>query len=243
MSNEHHSNSSEPAPPNDKKTENVDKLGKGLSRRTFAKIGLGAAPVIMTLASRPALAGKNFCTISGWGSVHPSGRPNDHTCDGKSPGFWKTHWSGPTKAAWNLTTFTPGPTNPIYGQHDYSVPTIAALDAAVNNGDITISDKTDYLTQIAVASSFDDLMGGTTTLPDNPPGSAILRPTIMQVFHDNFYKQYLNHNAAFHFSASLLNADAWGISYGYTLSEMRNLIWQWDGGKGFIDDLEGLYDR
>ncbi|MES9869284.1 MAG: hypothetical protein ABW149_06235 [Sedimenticola sp.] len=213
------------------------------TRRRLTKAGL-AAPVIMSLASRPALANtRNFCTISGWGSVHPSGRPEDHTCEGRSPGFWKTYWAGPTAAAWALSGFNPGPTNPITGDsHDYSIPTTAELNQAVVDGVITSTEKDAYIAAITVASTFDQLMGSPTMLPDNV-GKPILRPTIMQVFHDNFYKQYLPDNAAWHYAASLLNAAAWGHDYGYTLAEMRTLISERDGLPGFVDDLKGLYDR
>lgn len=61
--------------------------GAGLSRRQFTRVGLIAAPVIMTLASRPALGYYN-CTLSGLLSGNIS-NPNTGTCFGKSPGFWK----------------------------------------------------------------------------------------------------------------------------------------------------------
>jgi len=212
--------------------------GKQASRRRLIK-GIAAAPLVMTLASRPALS-RNFCSISGWGSVHPSGRPEGYAyCEGRSPGFWKTYWSSSTSAAWALTGFNPGPTNPITGDsHDYSIPTLVEL------GTLTTIEQSAYITGIQAASTFDQLMGTGTLLPDNPAGLPITRPTIMQIFHDKFYKQSLPNNAAFHYCASLLNAAAWGEGgYGYSLSQMRALIGNRDGTAGFIDDLKGLYDR
>jgi hypothetical protein len=65
----------------------VPEEGTDQSRRKFTRAGLIAAPVIMTLASRPALGYYN-CTLSGLLSGNLS-NPNTGTCFGKSPGFWK----------------------------------------------------------------------------------------------------------------------------------------------------------
>ncbi|MET0081735.1 MAG: hypothetical protein ABW079_01890 [Sedimenticola sp.] len=214
------------------------------SRRRLAKAGL-AAPVIMSLASRSALATteRNFCTISGWGSVHPSGRPDDQRCAGRSPGFWGTYWSGPTATAWARTGFDPGPTNPLGSSHDYSIPTYTELNQAVTDDVITAAEKDAYILAIGAASTFDDLMGQPTFLPDNGLDSPKTRPTIMQVFHDHSIGWLPANNTAWHYAASLMNAAAWGDDYGYTLAEMRTLISLRDGEPGFLLDLEGLYDR
>jgi hypothetical protein len=64
---------------------------QGAARRRFAKAGLGASGVIMTLASQPGMA-TNVCRppsgfLSGtWASNHPT-----NTCFGRSPGYWKNH--------------------------------------------------------------------------------------------------------------------------------------------------------
>lgn len=60
---------------------------KAASRRRFTKAGL-AAPILMTLASRPVLGQGRFCTASAFASANPS-RPVDlSTCTGCSPGYW-----------------------------------------------------------------------------------------------------------------------------------------------------------
>ncbi|MET0093070.1 MAG: hypothetical protein ABW120_06025 [Sedimenticola sp.] len=228
----------------DRSQEPVTGSSVDQTRRRLTKAGL-AAPVIMSLASRPALANtRNFCTISGWGSVHPSGRPEDHTCEGRSPGHWKTYWSeSSTRADWDATGFLPGPLNPLVNSRPYKpydIPSLAELDQAISDGHLTEDEKTEYIVGINSATTFDELMGVSTTLPDNALGE---RPTIMQVFHDNYYKNYLDGNAAYHYAASLLNAARWGHDYGYTLSEMRALIQARDGTDGFVSDLEGLYHR
>ena len=80
-----------------------------LSRRKFTKAGLVAAPVIMTLASRPALGGTSWsggwtgssdkggykCTISGLMSLNASNIDSYGSCHGNTPGYWKNHASWP----------------------------------------------------------------------------------------------------------------------------------------------------
>ena len=58
-----------------------------LGRRRLLRGGLGAAPIIATLASGPVSAG--LCTTgSAYGSLHPSGRRTSLTCSGLSPSSW-----------------------------------------------------------------------------------------------------------------------------------------------------------
>jgi len=222
----------------DNASSSAKEKGVHASRRKLIT-GLAATPVIMTLASRPALA-RNFCSISGWGSVHPSGRPDDQLCNGRSPGFWRTYWSGPSESAWKQTPFYQGPTNPFSSKHsdDYSIPTLGQLSTAVIDGILTQAEVDTYIADLTTADSFDNLMGTPTALPDNPIDMPIQRPTIMQVFWEH------EGSDAFHYAASLLNAAAWGeTGYGYSLAQMRTLIATRDGTAGFIADLEGLYDR
>lgn len=64
---------------------------QGAARRRFAKAGLGASGVIITLASQPGMAA-NVCAppsgfLSGaWASQNPNS-----ACFGRSPGYWKNH--------------------------------------------------------------------------------------------------------------------------------------------------------
>lgn len=64
---------------------------QGAARRRFAKAGLGASGVIMTLVSQPGMAA-NVCAppsgfLSGaWASQNPNS-----ACFGRSPGYWKEH--------------------------------------------------------------------------------------------------------------------------------------------------------
>ena len=93
------------------------------ARRRILTGGLVGAPIVMTLASRPALA--NGCSLSGMTSGNASTTNNTTTCHGLTPGYWKTHDSQCE------SYFTVGPCNPITEImnnggtcHDYSVPTV-----------------------------------------------------------------------------------------------------------------------
>jgi hypothetical protein len=58
-----------------------------LGRRRLLRGGLGAAPVIMTIASGPVRAG--VCTTaSAFGSLAPSGTHRTLTCGGRTPSTW-----------------------------------------------------------------------------------------------------------------------------------------------------------
>ncbi len=69
---------------------------RGRSRRRFTRTGLGAAGVLMTLASQPGMA-TDMCTSpsgtlsGGLQSHHGRG----YACAGRSPGYWKNHGGWP----------------------------------------------------------------------------------------------------------------------------------------------------
>ena len=59
-------------------------------RRRLLQGGVGAAPLLMTLVSRPVLGHGFQCTTpSGFVSMPTSGHGQPLFCDGLSPGFWK----------------------------------------------------------------------------------------------------------------------------------------------------------
>ncbi len=60
--------------------------GAGSTRRRLLKTAVMAAPVMLTVASRPALAGSR-CTLSGMMSGNLSGP--EETCEGCTPGYWR----------------------------------------------------------------------------------------------------------------------------------------------------------
>ncbi len=66
------------------------------SRRNLVK-GVVAAPLLMTIASRPVLA-KGICTPSAWVSGNLSDTSRLRECGGYSPGYWKKktdQWPAP----------------------------------------------------------------------------------------------------------------------------------------------------
>ena len=89
------------------------------SRRRLLQGGLAAAPVLMTLVSRPVLA-QNCTTPSGYVSANASTAGRGVACTGRTPGYWKqpqhfgawTSYYYPTTAAGHQATlfdavFTP----------------------------------------------------------------------------------------------------------------------------------------
>lgn len=77
------------------------------SRRRLIRGGLAAAPVLMTLANRPAF-GANGATPSAFGSINASRPDTGVEISGRSPGYWKNHtnvWPAPFKA---VSTEGPG---------------------------------------------------------------------------------------------------------------------------------------
>jgi len=104
-------------------TENHTEVDK--SKRKFSKAGM-ATPLIMTLTTQSALAsGTNKCTISGFGSITPSGvaRHEVVNCGGIVPGgegFSPGGWSQPdvgngnsdgNRLQWYSTGHAPNPRN------------------------------------------------------------------------------------------------------------------------------------
>ena len=109
------------------------------SRRRFVLGGGAMAPVIVTLASRPALA--NVCTVSGTLSGNMS-RPDAADCRGLTPAFWQSN-----PGQW--PKYVVGPCNPITNVGgvcaDYSVPTVEDLAGAVIAGALTQAEVDAYL--------------------------------------------------------------------------------------------------
>jgi hypothetical protein len=109
--------------------ESAEQRARRDARRRVLAGGLATAPLILTLASRPAFAGggkhwgggKN-CGPSSMLSGNLSNNAEPEGCRGKTPGYWKTHADKCGKH------FVVGPCNPITKDkwrecNDYSVPT------------------------------------------------------------------------------------------------------------------------
>lgn len=86
------------------KDKNMDKPLPKLGRRKLIKGAVGAAPLLVTLASRPAWGG-NFCW-SGIQSGNVSGQSRDTCAFGLSPGYYKNNVlanGGATSPGWPTT--------------------------------------------------------------------------------------------------------------------------------------------
>jgi len=85
------------------------------SRRRFGKSGLAASGMFVTLVSRPVLGCEVCKSPSGFLSGNLSTHGAPPVCEGRSPGYWKTHTSWPIA---NRTTckfssvFTCAPSSP-----------------------------------------------------------------------------------------------------------------------------------
>lgn len=69
------------------------------SRRNFGKAGIALSGVLLTLTSRPVLGDTRGKSPSGFLSGNVSTHGNPPPCEGRSPGYWKTHpeaWPIPT---------------------------------------------------------------------------------------------------------------------------------------------------
>jgi hypothetical protein len=65
------------------------------TRRRFLRGGAAAAPVLMTLASRPVLGAQVCTTASAFGSMG-SGRTAQVVCSGRAPEYWANEQSFPS---------------------------------------------------------------------------------------------------------------------------------------------------
>lgn len=96
-------------PQDSKNLEKKSEIANIGTRRRLLRGGLAAAPVLMTLANRPAF-GANGATPSAFGSMNASRTDSVVQATGVSPGYWKTHtdsWPSPYRALGtsNVSTF------------------------------------------------------------------------------------------------------------------------------------------
>lgn len=79
-------------------TPDVNPANPAPARRRLLQGALAAAPVLLTVASKPVLAGQ-MCAPSGFASGNVSTSDQPTACNGWSPGYWKakpgTQWPSP----------------------------------------------------------------------------------------------------------------------------------------------------
>ncbi len=69
-------------------------LGVRVGRRNLLRGAIGAAPVMLTLVSRPVI-GASCTSASAFGSINASRPGPVPSCSGRSPGYWKNNASWP----------------------------------------------------------------------------------------------------------------------------------------------------
>ena len=96
-------------PPSDAESQPPADEARSASRRRLLQGGLAAAPVLMTLISRPVLATPGAQTPSAFASGNVSGAGQGVATTGRSPGYWnQSQWYGSWKPPFYPTT-VPGP--------------------------------------------------------------------------------------------------------------------------------------
>jgi hypothetical protein len=77
-----------------------------MGRRHLLRGAAGAGPVMLTLVSRPVIAGEACRTASAFGSINASRPGGTVYCSGRTPGYWKSHtpWPSPYKASGSHAT-------------------------------------------------------------------------------------------------------------------------------------------
>ena len=221
--------------------------GVSASRRRFTRAGLSAS-VMMTLASRPALA--NHCSVSGHMSGNLS-RPHAAVCYGLTPGYWKTH-----PEDWNAAGYEPGMCNPITRTNgeckDWWFVTFGELQAA--QGSIPPGQYSAYKTWanwvdgVTPASALPQPSFPPTTLGEAFAGSGLTftdpNQTMMQAFWDPPEDPDPRTLVA-HACAALLNVGRFGEeSFGYTRAGLLQFIRDWTGSMEELKNaLESLNTR
>ena len=206
------------------------------ARRRILTGGLVGAPVIMTLASRPAVA--NHCTISGMMSGNTS-KVHDVDCRGFTPGGWKTP-PGDGDASKYIVV---GPCNPLTEDNsgacsDYSVPTQKELE------DFLVDPNSDQSKLPAVQQYLDDYYFGSE--PFGTPFAAIFGPgltddpdlTMMQAL---WIPPYLAHAAAAWLNANEFTKEEYGMTPAEVVTFVQNNILA--DPTGLKNTLEMLNDR
>lgn len=178
------------------------------SRRSFAKAGM-AAPVIMTMASRPVFGAQ---CLSDMLSTTQSHAPTSNCWGGLSPGFWRNpggtvNATGQTtKDAWNVA---------VYGSASHTPEAYGTLKTSCFKQDGVTS-------RICNASKAKDYEGGAPYSTTGLSGGFGSQP-MREVLINN-----PGSDVGFHYIAAWLNimyaANTPGLQYILTLSQFQNFL-------------------
>jgi len=198
------------------------------SRRSLTKASL-AAPVLMSLASRPVLAGGAYgdCSLSGFMSGNVSNHKYKCTPGfGCTPGYWKNH-----PAVWlPLTAYSPGKCLKIKIKWDL----VDCTEVDTNTGSCTKPkegcDVWDMSFETGGATTFLSVFGRNSAyfLSDDTA-------SLMEVL------QSAEGSLDFHACAAVLNAAAYPIEYGASVAQIvdayNKALDEGDGQKGTLHDI------
>jgi len=132
-------------------------------RRQVLRSGLAAAPVLMTLASRPVFAQSRLAcfTPSGFVSLNASTTDRGVPCNGRTATYWINNtsiWPSPYTPATTFVSFFSNPPNPAYSGYPS---TATLLDILKLAGTPPIDD----VAQLLVAALLNATAGFTPFLP------------------------------------------------------------------------------
>ena len=198
------------------------------SRRSLAKASL-ATPVLMSLATRPVLAGGGYgdCSLSGFMSGNVSN--HQHKCTpgfGCTPGYWKNH-----PAVWlPLTTFSPGTCAKVKIQGSLEDCTTVDPNTHSCTDPKNGCDVWDMSFETGGATTFASVFGRNSAYY---PGDSTA--SLMEVL------QTTEGSLDFHACAAVLNAAAYPIEYGASVAQVvdayNKAVDEGDGQHGTLHDI------
>ena len=169
-------------------------------RRKFLLGGAVTAGSIMTLASRPAIAGnggQNACTVSAIGSLHPS-QPVNQKC-GDSPGCWGNGNGYPT---WADGTSFNGVGLPYTHSTPVSTPLSLLGSAPFSGGSTTLSAM--IINKGAAASAIQVKLNNGTKMNLLTPGQCL--NVAAAILNDEFFGVHYYPTSIINFITGYLNS-------------------------------------
>ncbi len=199
------------------KTKSVD-----TSRRRFAKTGLAASGVILTLASRPVLANTLLCRSP---SGFLSGNTSSHIeqmCFGNYPDYYANH-----PEAWQGTRYEPG----VYDSTKSSNTNNNSNNNS-NNSENSSNDKSSTSGVAGGTNQVDKWVGGTPFQQAFPGSSQFPGRSMMQVL-------WMNNEMGGQCVAALLNS-ALGLTPPLTEIRVVEIFLEYET-KGFFEPTAGVH--
>lgn len=170
--------------------------GVGSSRRKWLRKAGVAAPGLLLLASKPAMA--SSCTISGFMSAQVGTsltNYNPGACNGWSPGNWKNDRGQITNLAWTQAGISPSDT--FDGQ--FSTSKLTTISIHKNVGGSPEATAQDYTSEFAI--TMQDVLGGAIAVGGGSRG--ITKHAAASLLNASFLKNV----------GSMTNPEPWMLNY------------------------------